>query len=141
MKTIVLIGCGKEKLPHRAKAKDLYTGTLFKKSRAYAEKFGDDWGILSAKHGVLYPDEMVEPYDLALQDLDREKLEDWIRETNGDLRRRWPGEFFVCLAGELYGRAFQRPVNLQAEFPLAGLGLGERLQALNVALRSKTEIP
>jgi len=33
MKTIVLVGCGKEKLSKPAKAKDLYTGPL---SRAMA---------------------------------------------------------------------------------------------------------
>lgn len=135
MKTIVLVGCGKEKLNHRAKAKDLYTGDLFRKARAYAEQLGDEWGILSAKHFLLMPDQMVDSYDLCLNDLDRDHMSQWIVNTNWQLRSRWPGRKFVCLAGELYGRAFQKPVKLEAEFPMAGMSIGRRLQYLNSALK------
>lgn len=134
MKTIVLVGCGKGKLPHAARAKDLYTGTLFRKCRAYAERFGDDWGILSAKHGLLLPGDLIRPYDLALQDLSLDDLEAWVRATNREIRREWPRANFVCLAGELYGRAFTAPVPIDVTFPMAGLGVGERLKYLNDAL-------
>lgn len=136
MKTVVLVGCGKAKLGRPAKAKDLYTGSLFRKGRAYAERFGDEWGILSAKHDLLMPDDVVEPYDLALRDLGHSEFVTWIRKANEALSWRWPEAEFVCLAGELYSRAFEFPTKLEVRFPLAGLGLGKRLHCLNDALKA-----
>lgn len=54
MKQIVLISCVNQKLPHRAKAKDMYIRTLFKLNLQYAEKLNPDGVyILSAKYGLL----------------------------------------------------------------------------------------
>ena len=133
MKTVVLVGCGKKKLAHAAPAKDLYTGDLFRKARAYAERVGDDWGILSAKHWLLLPDQVVEPYDLCLDDLDRDQLRAWVFGTQFDIYKRWPEAKFICLAGELYGQVFGYPRHLEVEFPMAGMGLGKRLQWLSRA--------
>jgi len=36
--TICLVGCGKSKLDRAAPAKDLYTGSLFRAARAFAEQ-------------------------------------------------------------------------------------------------------
>ena len=53
MKKIVLISCGKDKCNQRAKARDMYKGSLFKKSLRYAQKLNPDQiFILSAKHGL-----------------------------------------------------------------------------------------
>ena len=67
-RTVVLIGCGKKKLPCKSKAKDLYRGDLFRKSWAVAEKEYPkaDMFILSAKYGLLNPDKEIEPYDVTL---------------------------------------------------------------------------
>lgn len=67
----IFIGCGKTKLSHPAPARELYTGNLFKQRRAYAERMsaGRPWFILSAKHGLLAPDDVVKPYDLTMADL------------------------------------------------------------------------
>jgi len=35
----------------------------FRNLRTYAEATGERWRILSAKHGLLHPDETIEPYD------------------------------------------------------------------------------
>jgi hypothetical protein len=63
---ILLLGCGKSKLDHPAPAGDLYTGPVFRARRAYAEATGLRWYILSAKYGLLDPDEMIGPYDVCL---------------------------------------------------------------------------
>jgi hypothetical protein len=64
---LILIGCVKSKLGHPAPAKDLYTSALFRKERAYVESTGKPWFILSAKHGLVAPDEVIEPYDVYLK--------------------------------------------------------------------------
>ncbi|MGY4653773.1 DUF6884 domain-containing protein [Mycobacterium sp. URHB0021] len=60
---IVLITCVKSKAARPSAAKDLYTSPLFKKQRAYAEKVGVRWFILSAAHGLVDPNEWLAPYE------------------------------------------------------------------------------
>lgn len=159
MKTIVLVGCGKEKLSRSAPAKDMYTGPLFKKARAYAERVGDDWRIISAKYGLLHPDEVIEPYDETVSGKpQRERriwaicvrnsiscnLLDWTHE-NGQNWRCDPVRF-VCLAGEPYLLCFD--IDAQAirkfcviEKPMEGMGIGKRLQFLSKGAAALGTIP
>lgn len=64
--SLVLVSCTATKLPDPAPAKDLYTSSKFKKTRALVEGHGAPWFILSALHGLLPPDKVIEPYELAL---------------------------------------------------------------------------
>ena len=67
MKTIIIISCISKKLPHKAKAKDLYISALFKLSFQYAKSLNvNDIYILSAKYGLLPLDQEVEPYEQTL---------------------------------------------------------------------------
>ena len=63
---VVLVGCGKTKLPHPAQARDLYIGPLFKARRRHAEATRLPWFIVSAKLGLVAPETVVEPYDVRL---------------------------------------------------------------------------
>jgi hypothetical protein len=56
---VVLVGCVKTKLAHAAPARDLYTSTLFRGRRRYAEQTQRPWFILSARWGLLAPQEAV----------------------------------------------------------------------------------
>lgn len=73
MKRLCIIPCGSRKIwdtrpdfAGPAAAKSTYTGTFHKLCQAYAQTFfGDDWVILSAKHGFLRPTDLVpENYDV-----------------------------------------------------------------------------
>ena len=156
MRTIALVGCGKSKLSVPAPAKDLYTGTLFRMVRAYAERFCTGWGILSAKHGFLLPDEVIEPYDKTMAQLgDRDYRRAWQTRTNWELFYKLPWQIiyaeerkremdgirfterlpialtgieFVFLAGEAYEPAVNGPRDYPTTYPLRGMGLGNRLQ-------------
>ena len=63
---LVLIGCVKLKLAHDAPAENLYVSPLFRRRRVYAERSGKPWFILSALHGLVSPEQVLAPYDLAL---------------------------------------------------------------------------
>lgn len=63
---LILIGCGKTKAAHPAPARDLYLGSLFRARRRYAEASGLRWYIISARYGLLDPDQLIEPYDQRL---------------------------------------------------------------------------
>lgn len=41
------------------KAKDVYIGSFAKSCQEYASSFFDEWVILSAKHGFLFPEDFV----------------------------------------------------------------------------------
>lgn len=69
MGRIILIGCGKQKLEGEHPAKDLYTGSLFRSRRTYAENMGDSWFIISAKHGLLSPTRTIKSYDVSIEGL------------------------------------------------------------------------
>jgi len=61
---MILIQCTKSKRDEPAKAKHLYDESgYFCDMRAYAAATGEMWFILSAKHGLVDPETVIEPYD------------------------------------------------------------------------------
>lgn len=86
-----------------APAKDLYQSTLFKKTRAYAEKHYDGWYILSALHRVLSPEKVIEPYDVTLAKGAPQAI--WHQTIAEDLARMIPPgshlDYFGGIAYEL----------------------------------------
>ncbi len=72
MKTLCIITCGSKKIWDKkpnsgpTKAKEAYIGSFSRKCKEYAEKYyPNDWCILSAKYGFIFPDEIIkEPYDV-----------------------------------------------------------------------------
>jgi len=63
VKTLVVATCVKEKRKGRHKAKNLYISDLFKKMRRYAETYDYDWKIISAKHGLINPEDVIDSYE------------------------------------------------------------------------------
>lgn len=81
MNAIYIVQCVGQKLKRPALARDLYCSDWFRKARAFVESQGAPWFILSAKHVLLCPDEVVEPaQDLRL-------LEDALKHQLFDLER------------------------------------------------------
>jgi hypothetical protein len=60
---MILIQCVASKKDETCKAKHLYDSTYFERMREYAEATGEPWKILSAKHGLVDPEETLAPYD------------------------------------------------------------------------------
>lgn len=125
----ILVSCSASKLDHAAPARELYTSPLFRKARELAERSGRPWAILSAKHGLLDPNTVVEPYDLALSDLKAEDRRNWAGKVRRQLSARWAGlATFEVFAGKLYLEALE---GFEHSQPLEGLQVGERLRELN----------
>lgn len=120
---VVLVGCGSAKANHRSPAKDLYTGSLFRAARSYAEKYGTEWAILSALHGLVDPEQEVDPYDVAMSNLGAAQRRVWGVRVRAALRLRWPRARFVLLAG----RAYRDALGVVCHEPLQGLRMGERI--------------
>lgn len=60
---MILISCVSSKKDRRTEAKNLYDSTYFSAMKRYAESTNEEYRIVSAKHGLLSPDEVIEPYD------------------------------------------------------------------------------
>lgn len=140
MRRIVLISCVKAKLPHKARARDLYTSDLFRKSLAYAEQLAPDAiYILSAKYGLLPLDAEVEPYDQTLKTMSVSEIRGWAQRVlaqlaqHADLRN----DHFIILAGEVYYRPLIPHLG-SCEIPFQGLPIGKRLRVLKKALDTGT---
>jgi hypothetical protein len=126
MTTIGLVACGKKKQATPAAACHLYQGSLFRKASAYSAATYDRWFVLSAKHGLLAPDQLVEPYDLSLKELARNERQQWATRVLAEIERRGlAGVRFYLHAGIQYSE-FLAPA-LSAERPLSGLGIGKQL--------------
>lgn len=63
VKTLVITTCVKAKRKGRHKAKDLYISDLFKKMRKFVETYNYYWRIISAKHGLINPEDMIDSYE------------------------------------------------------------------------------
>lgn len=105
MASIVLVSCVKRKHPYRAQAKDLYDSTLFRAQRAYAEHFGDQWFVLSAKYGLLDPEVEIGPYEETLKTASGQQKRLWSERVFADLQKHTrPTDTVIITAGEDYCR-------------------------------------
>jgi hypothetical protein len=129
----LLIGCVKEKLGAAAPARLLYTSDLFKKRRAYAERTGLPWFILSALHGLVGPDSAIEPYDMALKEQPASYRRSWGAKVVADLVES--GLVTADSVVEVHaGAAYVDSVSpglsalgVQVVQPLSGLRFGQQL--------------
>lgn len=144
---VVLIGCVKRKRTEPAPAKDLYTSSLFRKERAYAEASGAIWYILSAQHGLLDPDEVIAPYDLRLSTTTREYRDAWGEDVVarlGDAQGPLAGICVEIHAGAAYANAIRprlEAAGVVVRTPLAGQSMGERLRWYGVAEPAPAAVP
>jgi uncharacterized HhH-GPD family protein len=131
---IGLVGCVKSKLTRASRARDLYTSPLFRGRRRYVEKTCDEWYVLSAAHGVVEPNTILEPYDVSLADASTGQRREWAQSSLEDLEARLGdlrGVEFEIHAGAPY-RDFGLVEGLRGRgatviIPAAGLNQGQQL--------------
>ncbi|MBY6364208.1 hypothetical protein HQ609_13960 [Rhodococcus corynebacterioides] len=130
---VVLVGCVKSKRPEGALAKDLYTSDYFAKMRAYAESTERPWFILSAEHGLVSPNEWLEPYNCYLPDMSREYRRSWGQKVATQLEAAvgpLTGVVVDIHAGSAYVESTEaalRPLGAVVVDQLRGLSFGRRL--------------
>lgn len=132
--TTVLVSCVGEKLDHAAPARDLYQSAWFRKARQYAETHGARWYILSAKHGLLAPDEAIEPYNATLNDMSAAERAKWGEGVLAQIELQIQPGHLVVLAGENYRRPLVEELvraGYYVDVPMQGLGIGQQLAWLD----------
>ena len=131
---IYLVSCVSKKRSAPALARDLYTSDWFNKARAYVAKMGQPWFVLSAKYGLVHPDEVIAPYDLTLNTMSVANRRQWASRVLTQLGPHLDGiGTVVFLAGQHY-REFLEPSlrsrGLVVSVPMEGLKIGEQLRWL-----------
>ena len=151
-RTLVLISCSKSKSfvgDEKKLTKDAYCSPLFLKSKQWAENRGFDYAILSAKHGILEPDEKIGDYDLTLNEITPKQKKQWASEVfrlgqrgamqpHSSERNKIKGpDKWIILAGAAYTQPLKNHIknnsiswDMEIEEPLKGLQVGERLAYL-----------
>jgi len=133
LKSMGLISCTKKKQNYSCMASEMYSASdLFRKAYAYAVKEYDFVAILSAKYGLLFPDEKIEPYNLTLNDMSSEEVKKWSEKVFNQMENRLKLSDFdkvFFLAGKKY-RQYLIPKlekkRLHCEVPLGSLGIGKQ---------------
>lgn len=133
-KRIGLVGCVKSKRGFAASASELYMSALFRGRRHWVEVSCSSWYILSAKHGLVVPNEMLEPYDETLITKGSRERSAWagrvlvqLRDALGDIGR-YDFEIHAGAAYTEHGlRSGLVAVGAEVTLPTEGLGLGRQL--------------
>ena len=104
-KVLIITGCTKKKLSDtpalKIQAKKLYQGRLFKNVRRYAEKMGFDYVIISAKYGLVFPEESIGGYEQVLKTKDDvENIRPLVEKRVGPLLKQY--QKIVIIAGKHY---------------------------------------
>jgi len=124
---LVITGCTKTKLGSvcnvTAPAKEMYQGMLFKKVREYAETMGFDYAIISAKYGVVFPDETIKGYEQVLRSrTDIENLQPTVEDCLTRIVDRY--DQIVVITGMNYRKVLENIWNDRFVF-LKARGIGD----------------
>ncbi|HLD12281.1 MAG TPA: hypothetical protein VJB87_01675 [Candidatus Nanoarchaeia archaeon] len=126
---VVLLSCVKKKLSRPAPAAELYCSPLFRLALRYARSLKPDKiFVLSAKYGLVSIDEVIDPYEVTLNNMSMAAVRVWSDKVFADLSKQVDvsSDEFIFLAGSRY-RKFLVPRLKHVQVPLQGLGIGKQL--------------
>lgn len=105
---------------------------LFSKAYSYAVKNYDFVAILSAKYGLLFLDDKIEPYELTLNNMDASQRKKWAEKVFSQMECRLGLEEFDRVffhAGKKYREELiprLENIGVKCETPLKHLGIGKQ---------------
>jgi hypothetical protein len=122
---IVLVGSSGDVARSPRPARELFESPGFARAREHAVRTGRPWFVLSAKHGLLDPDDVVSPFDLLIGDQPagyRAAWAEWVVVQLAD-RVRLPGATVEVHGGVDFAQALRIPLErrgARTEIPLPG---------------------
>lgn len=121
---IALIGCGNKKNDKPCKAREMYTGFLFRKRLEFCELFANKTYILSARYGLLNLDDEIIPYNLRLDKIKKAYRESWsriiLRQIDNIVK---PNDIIFIFAGKVYYKDWQNEMSNRIYNPLSSKGI------------------
>lgn len=144
MDTVCLVSCTSKKALYPTTAKSLYKSPLFIGARRFAETRCDSWFILSAKYGLLLPDEKVMPYDESLYQMEESEELEWAKRVHDRLATLIePNANIVFLAGEKYRNhlnKFFKQEGRETRAPMSELGIGRQVSWLQKLIEEEVRL-
>ena len=139
MSLVGLISCVKTKKDYASEAKNLYNSQLFLSSKKYAEQRLDKYYILSAKYGLLNPEQIICPYEETLNEKSKNERLAWSKRVFKDLMAQInKDDKIIFLAGEVYREfleSFLLTKGINCQTPLNKYSIGKQLQWYNNFIR------
>jgi hypothetical protein len=133
--TLALISCTKSKRSVPSAARDLYTSAWFRKAMGYVERLGLPWYILSAKHGLVHPDDVLEPYEHTLKKIPAQARRAWADQVAQQILAITPKvRQCIFLAGHDYREHLLSQLwkaGVKTEVPMEGLARGHQMNWLD----------
>jgi hypothetical protein len=132
--TIALIAASRRQRGTICRAADQYDlSPVFRRARDFCERTYAEWYILSARHYMLSPQQVIGPDDTSIHILDADDRYIWAEHVARILIARQERSAepvaFALYASQRYADLLQRAApTLTFELPLSGLGLVERLR-------------
>lgn len=136
---IFLLSCTKSKIYEISPARRLYSkSSLFSKSLKLVRELNndnlEDVRILSAKYGLVHPDEVVEPYENTLTKKSSQERREWSTQVADKIREEFGTDndianstLFVFLTGKIYAEDIQSELDDSIMLFPKNMGIGHRL--------------
>lgn len=123
---IVIISCGKRKLQGKAKAKDIYIGSLYHQKLEYVRTLypNHEFYIISAKHGLIHQDKVISSYDRVLPAANNDEYKKWLDLVTEQLKDFDSTEEVLFLGGARYYTPVDEYFTGKKYAPLVGKSLG-----------------
>ncbi|WP_241172580.1 DUF6884 domain-containing protein [Burkholderia gladioli] len=119
---LVVLACSATKLAHAAPAIELYRGVMYSIYRANVRsETAPALMILSARHGFIRPNTVIEPYE---QRMTEARAEAWLREIACAMPAAWPvtARTILLAGGRDYRRVMRAVLERQAECGIGPAG-------------------
>lgn len=131
---LALISCTKKKAPCPCRAAELYApSSFFRLAYAFARRVARDTFVLSAKHGLVHPDDAIAPYEQTLANAGGAERRAWALGVHRQLVARTEyreAKTILWFAGEAYRGDLMTLVlgdGKRCVVPMQGLAQGEQL--------------
>lgn len=134
MTKIAIISCTKMKQEFPCDVKTMYQKSeLFSKIVKYVEcQEYTEWFVISAKYGLLSSKQIIEPYDITLNNMKASERKKWAEITANQIIELGVSEIDFY-AGKKY-REYLIPIledkSIICNVPMKGLGIGQQLKFL-----------
>lgn len=144
-KLIALVGCTSRQHRQAMPARWLYHSDWFVRAAAVAETSSTGWFILSARYGLLHPDQKIAPYDLLLSDLSPSQRQVWAASVVQSLTQILkPNDRLLLLTDPEYSAPLlpllaNSPWRVKT--PLVSLSLAEQVSWMDNALDNPAPRP
>jgi cytoplasmic iron level regulating protein YaaA (DUF328/UPF0246 family) len=131
---IALVSCTKLKANYPCAPREMYQeSTLFNKAIKFIEQQDyDDWFVLSAKYGLLRQYDVIEPYDLTLNNMKAAERKTWselvLRQIDNLQFNIKQIDFYAGAKYREYLIPALEQEGINCNVPLRGKGIGKQLQ-------------